>query len=516
MAILLFLNAYYQNWNKPNKIIEWDVNSYYAYLPMAFVYHDMSMGFMDNTDKDYKAHYWPHTMEDGTRVVVTTMGMSYMYAPFFLAWHGIAQLTGYTGDEFSPPYKIALILSCLFYFMIGLIFLRKVLLQYYSETVTAIVLLALVFGTNLLHYVSYEPTMSHAYSFSLFSVFLYVLIRFLRKPGIRYAMLSGGLAGLIVLIRPSNIIIILLFLLWEVRSPGDLWNRTMLYIRKAHLTSYMILAFVVVWVPQFLYWYYLTGSILINTYGELGGNFFLGNPQIWHTLFSYRKGWLVYTPLMVLAIIGLYFLYKQHRQLFFPVLIFMLLNIYVVSSWWCWWYGGSFGLRSFIDMYGLMALPLAAFISILLKRKSWLKWAGLFLIALFIYYNIFQTIQFKRGILHFVAMSKTSYWASFHDMTPPQKFYDNLVFPDYPAAHRGEYYPETEIPRGLERQVGMRGWEYLEVLKDSIRNNPERFDINIPSNTNDSINEGSIHNKGMDMFRRWVADYNNAVKNRRD
>ncbi len=56
---------------------------------------------------------------------MTTMGMSYLYAPFFLACHGIIQMTSYDGNEFSPPYKIALILSCLFYFAIGYIFSER-------------------------------------------------------------------------------------------------------------------------------------------------------------------------------------------------------------------------------------------------------------------------------------------------------------------------------------------------------------------------------------------------------
>ncbi len=50
--------------------------------------------------------------------------------------------------------------------------------------VTAITLLIIIFGTNLYHYVTEEPTMSHAYNFSLISIFVFLTVKWLEKPGI--------------------------------------------------------------------------------------------------------------------------------------------------------------------------------------------------------------------------------------------------------------------------------------------------------------------------------------------
>lgn len=351
LLVILVANYQYKNWNHEYRVIAWDINHYYAYLPMLFIYNDIDMNFIDGGDEKIAQHYWPIATEKGKRAILTSMGMAYLYAPFFLAGHGIAQLTPFAGDEFSPPYKIALILSCLFYFTIGLIFLRKVLRKYYSELVTSISLLIIVFGTNLLHYVTEEPTMTHAYNFALISVFLFLIIKWLQKPGIKYAILIGALAGLITLIRPSNILVVLLLVFWGVSSIRELGSRIGFYFRNIHLVVMMIIGFILVWLPQFAYWHYVSGSLFLYTYGSDGQGFFFDNPQVYHLLFSYRKGWFVYTPVMFIALFGFYFLYKDKRGIFWPVAIYLVITVYILASWWSWWNGGSFGLRSFVDLY---------------------------------------------------------------------------------------------------------------------------------------------------------------------
>src|SRR5262249_31399246 len=105
-----------------------------------------------------------------------------------------------------------------------------------------------------------------------------------------------------------------------------------------------------------------------------------------------------YTPTMMLAIVGFYFLFKHRSGLFWPVFIFFLLNLYVVSSWSCWWYAGSFGQRAMVDCYPLMLLPLGALLEDLLPNKTAnrLLLGGL---ALFTVLNLFQSWQYSAGII---------------------------------------------------------------------------------------------------------------------
>ncbi len=491
LAIITTVNISYENWNHEYKIIAHDVNSYYAYLPMIFIYGDPAMKFIDDFPEKAQKHYWVLDTPAGKRAIITSMGLAYLFTPFFLAGHAIAQFTPFAGDEFSAPYKISLIISCLFYLTIGLIFLRKVLRRYFSEGVTAITLVIITFGTNLLHYVTEEPTMTHAFNFSMFSVFIFMTERWFERPGVKNALLTGALAGLITLVRPSNVIVILLLVFWGIASFNDFIARISFYLKRWYLVLLMIMAFIMVWVPQFWYWHYTSGSVLFNTYSSVGAGFFFDNPQIYHTLFSYRKGWFVYTPVMIFIIPGLIFLYRQHRRLFLPILVFLLVNIYVISSWWCWWYGGGFGLRSFIDSYALMAIPLAAFITWTIKRKQIIKWLLLIFLAGAVYLNVFQVRQYKRGFLHYVSMSKASYWAVFHSFSPDRNYWNNLVFPDYPAARSGKYYTENEITELERREAEALKAERIREFEEKIRNNPaymflieekaSRWDISIDS-----------------------------------
>lgn len=508
LIIITTINISYENWNEEYKIIAWDVNSYYAYLPMAFIYNDMEMNFIEPGAQKFGMHYWPITTETGKNAVITSMGMAYLYSPFFLAGHGIAQFTEFKGDEFSPPYKIALIISCLFYFAVGIFFLRKILLQYYSDAATSITLLLIIFGTNVLHYVTDEPTMTHAYSFALFALFLFYLIKLFKKPGIKYAVISGALAGLISLIRPSNFVIVILFILWDVGSIKDLGNRMLFYLKKFHLLLIMILAFIAVWVPQFLYWYHVSGSIFLYTYGKTGGNFYFDNPQIYYTLFSYRKGWLIYTPIMIFAIGGIYLLYKNKQKTFLPVLLYLLLNIYVVSSWWCWWYGGGYSQRSFVESYAILALPLGAFVAWALRRRLILKLAILTIFALLTYLAVFQTFQYRKAAVHNKMMTKASYWESFLDMTPSQRYWNQLVYPDYDAARQGKYYTEKEIRYSLEQKLDMRGWDYVDMLKDSILNESDWVQEQLQAKVDEASLDSLAYEAAMVKFRQVVERHN--------
>ena len=46
---------------KTKQIIQWNVISYYAYLPAAFIYNDLTLNFMDNYNGPHEFTMWPKT-----------------------------------------------------------------------------------------------------------------------------------------------------------------------------------------------------------------------------------------------------------------------------------------------------------------------------------------------------------------------------------------------------------------------------------------------------------------------
>lgn len=462
------------HWNKPDKIFHDDINHYYAYLPATLIYHDIKLDFLNTNMQEFSKHFWPMQSPSGKRVLVTTMGLSLMYAPFFIIIHYPLSWMGYDATGYTAPYQFAIILGALFYFIVGIHLLRRILEKYFSQAVTAITLFTIVMATNLLYYVLDEPGMSHVFNFALITAFVYFTLRWIEKPGFLYSLILGLLAGLISLIRPTNIIIVLIIPFWGITSWQDWFNRLLLLVKRFYLVLLMMFAAVLVWTPQMLYWKEVTGHYLYFSYGDKG-KFFFNNPQIINTLFSYRKGWLVYTPVITFAFAGLYFLWRKQRSLFFAIIIFLFINIWVISSWWLWWYGGSLGLRAYIDSYALVALPLAAFISWAWEKRNLLvKSLTVALVLIFSAHNFFMIEQYRVGTIDYISMTKEAYWESFGKLKKTDRFIHLLSYPDYKLAEQG-IYPKPVIDPLYAGKLTRK--EGIEIIRKQISSSPEMMDL---------------------------------------
>ena len=372
IAILLIIVIYsWQNINmhkykSRDSVICSDVVSYYAYLPAIFIEKDHKLHFLGDPTKGFKL-YWPTRLPNGELIIKTSMGLSMMYAPFFFIAHAVSEKLGFEADGFTEPYTFALVFSCVVYLLIGFLFLRKVLLKYFSDIITTLTLIIIGTGTNIYWYATVEAPMSHGYSFALFCMFLFLTEKWYANQKWSISIFLGLIFGLITLIRPSNGLIVILFLLFGIVKREDIVERLRLFWQNYQKIIVIVLCTFVIWIPQLLYWKSVSGEWLYYSYG--GERFFFNDPKILEVLFSFRRGWLIYTPVMICSLVGMGLLWKMNRQYFFPILIFFICNLYVISSWWCWWYGGGFGMRPLIESYAILAIPLAACLSWISKRK---------------------------------------------------------------------------------------------------------------------------------------------------
>ena len=440
IAFVILTNFQYKYWKDSERIIAWDVIYYYSYLPATFIYNDLSLSYAPTAEEEVKSKTWCQNAPNGNCMIKTASGMAAMYAPFFAASHLYTKLFGgevYHPNGYSVPYRFGLIASSIFYFAFGLFFMRKTLQQFFPDFVVICTSMIIAVGTNLFYYVTTEPTMSHAYSFCLLAAFIFYSLKWHKSPSLLLSLLLGFLTGVIALTRPTNAIILLFFILWEVRSFADLKNRGLLFLRNYKWILLMAFVAVSVWIPQLLYWKNHAGVWLYNSYGN-EERFFFNDPKIIAGLFSYRKGWLLYTPVMTFALIGIFFLRQKFGGFFLPVLLFTLLNIYIIFSWWSWWYGGGFGLRAMIDSYALLAIPLAAFFYYLWQKKIVVKILTIFIFATLVFFNQFQVAQYRSGAIHWDAMGKKVYWANFGKLEPVPNFQELLEPLDYDKARAGD------------------------------------------------------------------------------
>lgn len=430
-------------YKRDHGVVVSDVIGYYGYLPAAFIYKDLSLSFIRENPASFGGKIHVHSSPNGGGYIKMTMGLAFLYLPFFLLGHLSAWISGAEMTGFSTPYFFWLQFSSLFYLLIGLLILRSVLLRYFKEALVAFVLLAVVAGTNLFYYVTIEAAMSHAYNFFLFCLFIWLTIRWYEQPTAGNSIFVGLVFGLIALIRPTNGLIVIFFLLFNVSKRGQLVRRMKFFIEVwPQILLIALFAFLVV-LPQLLFWKFNTGSWIFYSYGKEG--FFFNNPQILRGLFSYRKGWLLYTPIMIFGLAGIYFLRKRLPAFFLPTLVFVILNIYIIYSWWDFSYGGSFGSRPMIDSYSLMAISMAAMIDSIQKNRKIFGYLLKVLLSVLVLFSIFQTIQYKYQAIHFSEMSKASYWHTFGKVKPDKDFFDLLEPLDYASMIRGEYATKPKI-----------------------------------------------------------------------
>ncbi len=485
ILIIPFVNFNHHIYSKGEGVIKWDIKSYYAYLPATFIYHDLSLDFIyTNKTLDFGKWIWPAKTPTGKNAILTSCGLSILYSPFFFAAHEYAKISKkYNADGYSKPYHVALTFSAYFYFILALFILRRILLRYFKEKTTALTLFFIAAGTNLFYYVTYEAPMPHSYNFFLIVLFIYLLIKWHKKLNFKYTVFLGLTGGLIALVRPTNIIVLLLIPLYGVNSFKSMKENANKLLKHWSLILIMMISFIIVWIPQFAYWHYVSGKIFYFSYGE-NANFFFGNPQISDFLFSYKKGWYVYTPVMLFATFGIYRLFKLKNDFALGSLLYLLIMVYVLSSWWSWWFGGAFGLRAMIDTYGLMSIPLAAFID--KKRKpDFLKPVIIFVLFVLTFFNQFQIQQYRKGAIHYWWMNKEAYWENFLHLHATCKYWKIIMKPDYDKARKGIYVwiptndKKAEIPDSLLKSAIIEDAGNDTVLISKLyKNYPDTLSLN--------------------------------------
>ena len=420
-------------WDQKDRVIEHDARIYYGYLPAFFIFDDLRMEKSSYEYEDGKSWFWTVNTEKGKRVFKMSCGLAIMNAPFFLIAHQTAQWYDYPLNGFSEPYKLFLILGAAFYLFVGLWFVRAVLIHLgFTDMVTAIVVLLIGLSSNLLFYATSSAAMSHTASFALVAAFLYLTLRWNDERKVLHLAGIGLVFGLITLVRPTNGIVFLIFLLYSILGPGCFRNW------KEWVLSFFFFALGIglAWFPQIAYWWHVAGEYLVYSYGD--ERFFWSAPEIRQVLLGFRNGWWIYTPVMFFVIPGFFLMRTGESKWLLPLTVVYMINLYVISSWWCWWYGGSYGQRAFVDTYALWSIPLAATVRGVVGSKAPLKLLSTMLALFFVWLNIFQLDQVEHRSLHHDAMTKRAYFKQFGKLTPVEGIESTLVYPDYESALKGD------------------------------------------------------------------------------
>jgi hypothetical protein len=436
IALVFFkiVAGYYKTFDREH--IRSDVLEYYSFVPAVFECHDLSY------EHGCPEKYWNHKAPNGHQVNKRSVGMAYMYTPFY----GLAQLAsvikGVDDKGYSQRTQKILVLGIWIYVCIGLFFLGKAMFQFFSPAVVVSTLFLLIATTNLVWYTNGEPLFTHGVNFMWLSIIIYFTIRYHEKQSAFSMSIIAFSISMLTLIRPVNLMLGVFPLIYGVYNKETLRLKAQQYIRNYKHILIAVPFFILLVIPQLLYWKYATGNWIFYSY--MSETFFWDRPFIFKVLFSFRKGWFIYTPVMLLIIAGFRSLWHNAKKMFFPVIIIFSGFLYVISCWWAWTYGGSFGMRPMIDIYPLLAFSIGA---LLHNKKWWMVTPMAAFIVFCTFLNLYQGWQYSVGILHYDQMNYETYRAIWRKNIYPPGYDLTIAYPDYAkeSTGKGSYYDLNEI-----------------------------------------------------------------------
>lgn len=395
------------------RVIGGDAQGYYAWLPTTLLYHQLTFDvWADSLASQTGYTYPPHYLNrEGNHLINKyTFGSALLMAPFFGVGHGVAVVSGAATDGFSLPYVLFTSLAGLFFGLAGLWFVYKIARSYEaSPALSFLVALALGLGTNLFHYAVMQPAMSHVYSFAAIAAFAWLIRREVTAaPDDSNLWKAALVLGLIVAIRPVNGLVVL-----AVPFLADGLGQLIAVFRRVFVFRYLwkiVVAGAVFPILLMVVWELQTGYKIFYSYK--GEGFLWDSPSISALLFSYRKGWFVYTPMALLMVVGvLAIIVRRESFRAISFISFFVVLIYSLASWWSWWYGDGFGMRPLVDYYALLMIPALMWVRLLKSER--IQGSLATLVVLLAAFNLLQTWQYNAGILLPDNMTRQKYWHVF-------------------------------------------------------------------------------------------------------
>lgn len=368
---------------RPIDFIQADARGFYAYLPAMVIDRslDFSSATRDRTGAPLGDGILDIENERGYVVNQWPMGVAITLLPAFVLAHGISwNLYLATGAQAFVPDGFNLIYQgiCLAWIMTlitgGMILADRILRERFAIRGPAIAgaILSFWIGTHYAWYAFREPFMAHAVAASWVIGVFYFAHRILRgiderkakgegqkeTDAFRLVSFGGQFLGLALCVsiamtcRLTNAVLFPLFvyLLWRIVRSGLLgaWLKILpiALLGVTPLVAYQMVLRVT------------TGQAVHSDVHGLGYRshevFYWTDPALIQSLISSRHGLFSWTPILLLAVWGLWRGLRRGGRWRDPVLVCGLISIlalwYINASWYAWWFGWSMGNRGFLDL----------------------------------------------------------------------------------------------------------------------------------------------------------------------
>jgi len=365
-----------------------------------------------------------------------TVGPAILWSPFLVSTHVVVLTLSHLGVQVIPdgksrPYMAVMAMATALYGFAGLCISFSIARRFVDERWAFWGTVGVWLGTSLPVYMYLHTSWSHALSAFATSLFLWYWLRTREARNGRQWLILGLLAGLMIEVYYLNLVF-LLAPLWEAasaylavwRDHADGLNRTAKILRL-HLLG--VLGALIALLPTFITRQIVFGSpFAAGPYSLRLWNWTA--PAFGKVLFSASHGLLVFTPIVLLAFLGFFYLYRLNRAVG-TICLSVVLAFYGLVSFYPGWssvYG--FGNRYFVSLTPLFVLGLACVLAFAERfwrdhRRASLRLVPLILI--FVTWNLGLVYQWRT---HLMPTRSAVYWdeviyVQFRDV-PTQALHD--------------------------------------------------------------------------------------------
>ncbi len=398
-----------------------DEIQYFAYLRSLWFDRDLSF---DNEYRYFynrgiaRAHGFRETFLEmetaaGRRLNFGTIGCAILWAPFYAVADVAVRVQRAAGrpvaaDGYSRPYLAAVAFGSAVYGFLALVVSGLVARRLVgAETASALAALVVWVGTPLVFYMYVAPGMAHACSAFVVAVFVWTWLRVRAHWSARGIVALGALAALMAMVREQDVF-------FAAGPAADfavtLLGRTARDVRAAaRLAARALagaLAFAAAFLPQALAYLVLNGRLGPSPFVEAKMDWTA--PWALAVLLSPHHGLFVWTPIAVLALLGLVWLVLGHgadepglgveRPVAWALLVMFASQVYVSGSVSTWTAAGAFGQRRFVGTTVLLVVGLAALMRMVEGRRV-ARRAAAFAMGVGVWWNLGLMAQFGAGLM---------------------------------------------------------------------------------------------------------------------
>jgi hypothetical protein len=301
-----------------------------------------------------------------------SVGPAILWFPFLVVAHGGVlvwdRLGGQTpADGFSKPYRVAMAVATALYGFLALMISFALARRYFGECWAFWATVGIWFASSLPVYMYFNPSWSHAHSAFVVAVFLWYWIRTRDVRTWLQWFVLGAIGGLMMDVYYVNGVLLLLPLLesvrgyWMARTGSGMALVGRLFIGNVIFAALLLTTFL----PTLV-----TKKIIYGSYGQSGyENLWVWtSPSVIRVCFSADHGLFSWTPIVLAAVVGLFFLRRYDRDLaLYSILVFALV-LYTIGCYQDWDGLSSFGNRFFVSLTSIFVIGLAAFFDWLERR----------------------------------------------------------------------------------------------------------------------------------------------------